>query len=309
MRELDSRAQSGIFFVIIECSRCKGTAIVTDRETGETVCSDCGLVLNDTSINMEQEWNAFTPVENDSRSRVGPGASYAVFDKGLSTNFRGYRDSSGKPLKMETLHTMIRLKRYDNSSRVNESWRRNLSIAMSELDRMSNELHLPSNLKERSAVLYRKVLKKDLVKGRSIDAFVAACIYVVCRESGLPRQLKEIAYSSKREQSEVAKSYRLLIKEMGLRLPVDDPSKFVSKIAAKLGISMETERKSVDIIQSARNLNGTSGKNPMGVAAVAIYKACLENDQKRTQKDVAYAAGISGVTLRNRFRDLEILFS
>ncbi|TFH13088.1 transcription initiation factor IIB [Candidatus Bathyarchaeota archaeon] len=299
----------GIFFVIKECSRCKGTAIVTDGETGETVCRGCGLVLNDNNFNMEPEWRDFSPGIDQSKSRVGMGASYAVFDKGLSTIFGGYRDSSGKPLKEETLHTMIRLRRYDNSSKVNESWRRNLSIAMGELDRMSNELHLPINLKERSAVLYRKVLKHELVKGRSIDAFVAACIHVAGRESGLPRQLKEIAYSSKRELCEVAKSYRFLIKEMGLRMPVDNPSKFVSKIASKLGVSMETECKSIDIIRSARNLNGTSGKNPMGVAAAALYMACLENDEKRAQKDVANAAGTTEVTLRNRLRDLEILFS
>lgn len=292
--------------MINECSRCKGTNIVTDRETGEMICRGCGLVHNN-NISMEPEWRDFE--EESSKSRVGPGASYAVFDKGLSTIFGGYRDSAGKPLKEEMLHTMIRLRRYDNRSKVNESWRRNLSIAMCELDRMSAELHLPSNLKESSAVLYRNVLKKDLVKGRSIDSFVAACIYVVCRESGLPRQLKEIAYSSKREHSEVARCYRFLIKEMGLRLPVDNPSKFVSKIASKLGVSMETECKSIDIIRSARSLNGTSGKNPNGVAAAALYWACLENDEKRTQKDVAYAAGTTEVTLRNRLRDLEILFS
>ena len=154
---------------------------------------------------------------------------------------------------------------------------------MGELDRMSSELHLPYNLKERSAVLYRKVLKQGLVKGRSIDAFAAACIYVVCLESGLPKQLKEIAYLSKREQSEVARSYRFLIREMGLRLPVDDPSKIVSKIASKLGVSTETECKSIDIIRSARNLNGTAGKNPMGVTAAVLFKAGLENDQKRSQ--------------------------
>jgi transcription initiation factor TFIIB len=290
-----------------ECDRCKGTNIVRDGENGETVCRDCGLVFNDISINMEQEWRDFG--EGPSRSRVGQGASYASFDKGLSTVFGVYRDSSGKLLKEETLQTMIRLKRFNNQSKVNESWSRNLSIAMGELNRMCDELHLPSNLKESSAVLYRKVLKKDLVRGRSIDAFVAACIYVVCREAGFPKPLKEIAYSSKREHSEVARYYRFIIKEMGLRLPVDDPSKFLSKIASKLGVSMETECRSNDIIQSARMLKGTSGKNPIGLAAAALYMASLENDEKRSQKEIAYAAGTTEITLRNRLRGLEMLFT
>ena len=103
--------------------------------------------------------------------------------------------------------------------------------------------------------------------------------------------------------------YRLIIREMDLRMPVDDPSKFVSKMASKLGVSVETEFKTIDIIRSARMLNGLSGKNPVGVAAAALYKACRENNERRAQKEVAFAAGTTEITIRNRLKDLDILFS
>ncbi len=47
------------------------------------------------------------------------------------------------------------------------------------------------------------------------------------------------------------------------------------------------------------------GKDPRGMAAAALYLACKINDVKATQKDIAYAAGTTEVTLRNRLRDLE----
>jgi transcription initiation factor TFIIB len=255
---------------------------------------------------MEPEWNGFSHVEQ-SKSRIGLGYSYAVYDKGLSTMFGGYRDATGKTLKDETLRTMTRLRMYDNRSKLTESWRRNLSNAMAVLDRMSDELHLPSVVKEKSAVLYRRILKKNLIKGRSIDVLVAACIYSVCRQSGRPRQLKEIVFSSRREQNEVAKYYRFVVNEMGLKMPVDSPIKFVSKIASKLEVSMVSEHRAVEILLSAQRLKGISGKNPVGIAAAALFIACQENNEMRDQKNVAMAAGTSSLTLRTRLRDLELL--
>jgi transcription initiation factor TFIIB len=292
-----------------QCSQCKGTHIIIDREAGEEICGNCGFVLNETQISMSPEWRSFSMQEKQTRSRTGLGTSFVMYDKGLSTVLTGFRDGTGKKLNEETMRTMSRLRRYDNRSKIQETWRRNLSIAMAELDRMGDALHIPNNIKERSAIMYRKALKKDFIRGRSIDAFVAACIYAVCRQSGLPRQLKEISELSKREHSEVARSYRFLIREMGLRMPVDDPFKFIPKMASRLGLRVETEHRAIEILRSVKDLHGLSGKDPKGVAAAALYKACLEKNDKRVQKQVAMAAGTTEVTLRNRLRGFETLFA
>lgn len=292
-----------------QCSGCMGTNTIIDMEAGEEICGNCGLVLSDTQVSNDPEWRAFSFKEKQTRSRTGLGTSYAIYDKGLSTVFGGNRDASGKLLNEKTLLTMRRLTRQDNRSKVNETRRRNLSIAMAELDRMSEALHLPNNLKERSALLYRKALKMDLIRGRSIDAFVAASVYAVCRQSGLPRQLKEVSTLSKREHSEVARSYRFLVRAMELRMPVDGPLKYIPRMASSLGLRMETEHRAIDILRSAKELRGLSGKDPKGVAAAAIYYACNETEDKRVQKVIAQAAGTSEVTLRNRLRGLKVLFA
>jgi len=42
-----------------------------------------------------------------------------------------------------------------------------------------------------------------------------------------------------------------------------------------------------------------------GLAAAALYIACLQSDEKKTQKDIAEAAGVTEVTVRNRYKTLK----
>lgn len=274
---------------------------------GEDVCGSCGLVVQGTILNTGPEWRAFNTAENKSRARTGHAPSYTLYDKGLSTVFRPDKDANGNRLDNETRIKMTRLRRFDNRTKLDETWQRNLSISMSELDRMCTHLHIPKNVKERAALVYRKALKKDLLRGRSIDGFVAASLYAACRQLKIPRPLKELSEISTRDHQEIARTYRLLIKELNLRMPVDDPMKFVPGIASKLKLTQRTERHAIDILMEAQKRQGLTGKDPRGLAAAALYKACIETDEKRIQKDVAEAAGTTEVTLRNRLRGIESL--
>lgn len=293
----------------MNCSNCGNDHIISDFDSGEEICASCGLVISSNQINTGPEWRAFNVQESKSRSRTGLGLTYSLYDKGLSTVFRGDKDANGNQLNDETRMMMSRLRRYDNRSKFDETWRRNLSIAMAELDRMSTVLHIPPTLKEKSAVLYRKALKKDLIRGRSIDSFVAACIYAACRMSEVPRPLKDITRASTRDHSEVARTYRLLIREMELKMPLDSPLKFIPGIASKLKVGRNTEQMAIDILRRAQKRNGLSGKDPRGLAAAALYMASNENGEKRIQKAVAMAAGTTEVTLRNRLRGIQVILA
>jgi len=286
------------------CPSCGGTRIVSDRVTGEKVCAQCGMVVTDTVLDTGPEYRVFNLQEED-RRRTGTGYSYTLYDKGLSTVIKGDRDAQGNKLDYETQRQMKRLQRQDNRSKVNETQTRNLSIAMGELDRMSSELHLPKSVKEQAALVYRRALKKDLIRGRSIDAFVAASVYAACRVLKVPRPLKVITAASTREHSEVAMTYRLLLKELRIRPPVDGPYKFVPSIASKLNVRQPTEMLAVEILRKVGEKKGLTGKDPRGLAAAALYMACQENNDRRVQRLIAEAAGTTEVTLRNRYRGLK----
>jgi len=287
------------------CPICGGTKIVSDKNSGEHVCGTCGMVLNETLVDPGPEYRVFSLAESEDRRRTGTGYSYSIYDKGLSTVIKGDRDARGNKLDYETQRRMRRLRRQDNRSKVNETHARNLSIAMAELDRMATELHLPKNVKEGAALIYRKCLKEDLIRGRSIDAFVAASIYASCRLEKVPRPLKRVSKLSTREHSEVAMTYRLMLRELNLKPPVDGPFKFVPSIASKLKVKQGTERLAVEILRKGDEAKELMGKDSRGLAAAALYMACQRNDDRRVQREIAEAAGTTEVTLRNRYKGLK----
>ncbi len=285
-----------------KCPECGNTSFISDAEAGEVVCPKCGLVMGDMPPDMGADWSIY-----DDRIKGTMRASFdlpPLIGQGMATTFRGDKDFSGRQLDGKTMLRMSRLRCYDNRSKMGETWRRNLSIAMNELDRVVTFLRLPMNVRREAANCYRKALKADLVRGRSIDAFVAASVYVACRTLGTPRPLSAIVDASTRELDEVSRTYRLMLRELGLRMPIDSPAKFVPSIAAKLSASRVVEGRAIGILREATGRKRLSGKEPRGLAAAALYMASLELKEHHTQRAVARASGTTEVTLRNRLRGL-----
>jgi transcription initiation factor TFIIB len=215
------------------------------------------------------------------------------------------RDAFGRKIPLKTKLQMLRLRKWQIRSRVHSSVDRNLAQAMAELDRLTDKLHIPPSIKEKAAVIYRKALDKGLVRGRSISAIAAASLYAACRSSQTPRTLRELAVHSPIEKKDIARCYRLLLRELNLRMPIPAASLRVPKIAAKVNVGEKTQQAAVEILREAERLKTTAGKDPMGLAAAALYIACVMNDEKRTQKMIADAAGVTEVTIRNRYKGLK----
>ena len=290
-----------------KCPECASKNLVHDYDTGETICGDCGLVLYEQMLDKGPEWRAFTLEEKASRSRVGMPASYSIHDKGLSTTISQVdRDAFGRKLPLSTRLQMWRLRKWQIRSRVHSSFDRNLAQAMAELERLSGKVNISPPIKEKAAVVYRKALDKGLVRGRSINAIIAAALYAACRKSGASRTLREIAEASLVDKKDVARCYRLLLQELDFHMPVADPLTYVSKIAEKNGISGKSQGAAIAILGEARRKRFAAGKDPMGLAAAALYIACVQNSEKITQKDIAEAAGVTEVTIRNRYKALKV---
>jgi transcription initiation factor TFIIB len=289
-----------------DCPECSSKNLIHDSDTGETICGDCGLVLYEQMLDKGPEWRAFTQQEKASRSRVGMPTSYSIHDKGLSTTISQIdRDAFGRKLPQSTRLQMWRLRKWQIRSRVHSSTDRNLAQAMSELERLSSKVNISPPIREKAALVYRKALDRGLVRGRSINAIAAAALYAACRKSGSPKALREIAEASLVDKKDVARCYRLLLQELDFRMPVSDPLTYVSKIAEKNGVTGKTQGAAIAILRNAKQRRFSAGKDPMGMAAAALYIACLQNGEKITQKDIAEAAGVTEVTVRNRYKTLK----
>jgi len=292
------------------CPRCGKGTLVTDTNTGENCCGKCGYVLTDQPMESEPEWRSFSKEEHEGRSRTGVPTSLAMHDMGLATIIGPTdRDATGKPLSASMRSTIERLRTWDSRSQVHEPIDRNFRQAFSELDRLKDKLAVGDAVIEKAAYIYRKALDKGLVRGRSISALIAASLYAACRDTETPRTLKDVGHSSNIKRKDIARCYRLLLRELGLRMPVVDPIKCIARIASKAGLSEKTKREATKILKTAEEIKISAGKDPMGLAAAALYVACVTNGENKTQRDVAEAAGVTEVTIRNRYKGLKISLS
>ncbi|SDQ29159.1 transcription initiation factor IIB [Natronobacterium texcoconense] len=288
----------------LACPECAGNLVVDD-EHGETVCEDCGLVVEEDSVDRGPEWRAFDAAEKNEKSRVGAPTTNTMHDKGLSTNIDWRnKDAYGNSLGSRQREKMQRLRKWNERFRTRDSKERNLKQALGEIDRMASALGLPNNVRETASVIYRRALDEDLLPGRSIEGVSTSCVYAAARQAGVPRSLDEIADVSRVEKNEIARTYRYVVRELGLEVQPADPESYVPRFASGLDLSDEAEHRARALLQNAKEKGVHSGKSPVGLAAAAVYAAALLTNEKTTQAAVSDVADISEVTIRNRYHEL-----
>lgn len=290
------------------CKTCSQSSyIITDPESGEIICTGCGTVnSNDKAFQQSTpEWRAFDYEETRERSRVGMPMTLTRHDKGLSTVIgRPDKDSSGKGLDDSMRSMMQRLRTWDHRIQVRSSTDRNLANAFQRLETLRGKLGLPDNVIEKAAYIYRKVQQQGMVKGRTIAVTLAASVYVASREAGVPRTLAEIASLSNTSLKELSRTYRLIVLNLDLKVPMVDPVKCLGKIANKMEVTEKTKRHAVSYMHNVMTSGIAAGKDPMGLAGAVLYLSCIHSDEHRTQSHVAAASGVTEVTLRNRCKEL-----
>ncbi|MCL9815058.1 transcription initiation factor IIB [Natranaeroarchaeum aerophilus] len=286
------------------CPECGGD-ILADEEHGETVCEECGLVIEEDSIDRGPEWRAFDSAEKDQKSRVGAPTTKMMHDDGLSTNIGWQnKDAYGNQLSSSQREKMQRLRTWNERFRTRDSKERNLKQALGEIDRMASALGLPEDVRETASVIYRRALNEDLLPGRSIEGVATASLYAAARQTGTPRSIDEVATVSRIDEMEFKRTYRYIVRELNLEIQPADPEQYVGRFASELGISDEAEHRARELLQNAKEQSIHSGKSPVGLAAAAVYAAPLLCNESVTQSEVSDVTDISEVTIRNRYKEL-----
>lgn len=278
--------------------------MISDPESGETVCGNCGQVLSDKTMETRAEWRDFG-AETTHRARAGDPTSLARHDMGLATVIgRENTDARGAPLSATVRSVIDRWRTWDSRGRSHSSSDRNLQQAFNELNRLKAKLNLSSVMVEKTAYIYRKSNERQLARGRSISSLMGACIYISCRELESSLSLRDIAERINVKRKDLARMYRIVLTELDLKMPLLDPVRCIIKIASKAGLSEKTKRQAIRIMDDAAKKGKRGGKNPMGFAASILYMTCLINGEHINQRTLAEAAGVTEVTIRNRLKDL-----
>ncbi|MBS7288355.1 MAG: transcription initiation factor IIB [Candidatus Freyarchaeota archaeon] len=287
------------------CPNCGSKNIINDYIRGETTCSDCGYVIDNLMIDAGPEWRAFTAEEKRDRSRVGSPLTLRMPDRGLSTTIsRSDRDAYGRKISPRRRAQIYRIRKWQVRTRVHSSADRNLAQAMPELNRIASQIGVPKEIRETAAFIYRRALESGLVRGRSIESMVAASVYLACREHKVPRPLDEIEHTARVNRKELAHCIRLILRGLQLKSPRPNAADFIPRFATELKLSAKARTKALEILNKAKELGLTGGKDPTGLAAAALYIAGILTGERRAQREIAEVAHVTEVTIRNRYKEL-----
>ncbi len=287
------------------CMSCGGTSFTEDNVRGESVCTSCGLVVSEHTIDNGPEWRAFTSEERNARARTGAPMTLTIADRGLSTVIDWQnRDASGRALSSSTRAAIYRMRKWHIRSRLHSSQHRNLGIAMSEMERLSSQLGVPHDVRETAAMMYRKALAKRLVRGRSIESVVAASAYLACRIHRIPRRLDEVVAETNVSRKQIGYAVRLIVSRVNINVPLASARDLIPRLSADLFLEGRTVKKATEIIRNAEERFVTIGKDPGGIAGAALYIAGILEEDRRTQREIAKVSRVTEVTIRNRYKDL-----
>ena len=280
------------------CPECDG---VVRTITQETLCEDCGLILDEQRVDRGPEWRPFDAAE---RERTGAPLTERRHDRGLSTEIGRKRDGRGKTLPGRKRKQLSRLRRQQSRATWQSTADRNLAHGLGEVRRIAGEMDLADSIVEQACALFRRAQGESLLLGRSVEAMAGAAVYAICRMNGLPRTCGDVAALARVSNERVEHAYSVLNRDLSLPSVPVPPGAYIPGLASRVGLSEGTRRQAADVTEQAQERGLTNGKHPAGVAAAALYLVAEAHVEGVTQAELADAADVSTVTLRARWAEL-----
>ncbi len=306
--QMDEEEEASPSFVDADyqgCSHCGASPdnVKVNEIRGERYCDKCGAVLEENMIDHREPTRRFSKDDPSvDNSHHGAPTSILFPDKGLTTTFNAWEGKTENRLQNYIL------KRTNKQTVTNKE--RNLAVALSDLARIISRMGLPKTVHFEAANIYRKAVDEQLIRGRSIEGVVAASLYASCRLCGVPRTLDEIAEGTRTGRKEIARNWTTLRKRLPQLKRIRNPSPelFLERFGNQLGLTIQTTQRAKNLLKVCFEGGIDQGKNPVGIVAACIYIACNEQEERRTQRQIAKALNITEVTIRNRYKEaLEVM--
>ena len=285
------------------CIECGKKSIVEDFDTKEKSCSGCGAVVDEPNIDYATDETK----KEGSGGRTGPQED-PMMQMGTMISQTG-KDASGKQVKAtyvengKTKNYLYGITTQDKRSK--SKGRKTIIKANNEITRLCNELKINEEIKQRGAEIFRDVKKEKMTAGRDALVLSAACLYLACRESGQSKTIKDFMRQCNCKTTIFIRYFRTIQKTFEIQTEIMSPKKYISQIASKTEppISTIIERIACDVVDQ---LKDKAGKDPVGLAAAALCYVCRsKNKDQPTLRNIALAASVNEVTVRNRIKDIE----
>ncbi|UHQ98944.1 transcription initiation factor IIB family protein (plasmid) [Natrinema zhouii] len=289
----------GVQTTTTTCPDCGGNVRTTDRET---VCEDCGLILEVTQLDRGPDWGRHD--EQGSKRRTGAPLTPTRHDRGLSTEIGYTQDGHGNTLSSTKRRQLNRLRREQSRAQWQSKAERNLAYGLGEIRRIVASLGLAQSIRDQACSLFRTAQSEQLCRGRSLEAVAAASVYATTRCNGLGRLRAEVAVCARCDKQRLTNAYTAMNVELELPTQPISATDRIPQLATKLEVPDQVRRRALELAQTARERGLTIGCRPSGVAAGCLYLAAQRVGFCLSQQRIADIAGTSPNTLRSRRDEL-----
>lgn len=281
-----------------KCNRCKGDLVSTDIEI---VCGKCGVVADDKIADNSIDYDNMGIGTNS--GRTGQPANPMYKDGIASEISQTGKDASGRKLWGENKSMMNRIIMWDKRGKSKGAKTRNM--ANLEITRIAEVLCISEQTKQRGAEIFRECEELKMIRGRATKVFSAACLYAACRENGLSKTLRDFTKVGLIRRQDLGAYYRLIIQVCDIKPKVMSPTSYISRIASNANppLSVVVQKHAIKLLEKLND--SRAGKDPIALAAAALYYVCKLKNMEHTQRILGLAAGISEVTIRNRINDMK----
>jgi len=260
-------------------------------------------VVGDRIIDVGSEWRTFAnDKESTDMTRVGAAEDPTMDGNDLSTvigratGAAGF-DANGNPLY-----------RNRNTESASDKAKRK---ANREIKEMAERLSADQSIINSAYHIYHTVQKNKIIKGRSSNAIIAACMFIACRQQSCPRTFKEISAVSNNGTTikDIGRCYKIIRKT--LVSTNENSSGFSSSSAdlivrfcSKLDYPKEVRKLADHIVGKASDIQTLTGRSPNSLAAASIYLAAdlLGIGNLRTAEEIGKTCGAAENTIKQTIK-------
>ena len=275
----------------VECRYHPNANLIEDSRAGDMICSECGLIVGDRVIDVGSEWRTFSNDSlGDDRSRVGAQED-PLLGPDLSTVI-------GPSKQGQTSYTMRNHNQHKNISQTA------LRKSFANISNIADRINIPNTITMRAKHLFKMVYEKKTLSGRSHDAIGAACIYIACRQEGVPRSFNEIVGASGVSKVKIGRCFQRILKEFDINMDIINTDDFMERFCRNLNLSNTFGKVALCIAKATSSLDIAPGRSPISIVAASIYMAnkVSENYEKRSMKEIADVAGVTKDTISHSYK-------
>ncbi|KAI6095419.1 cyclin-like protein [Pisolithus croceorrhizus] len=288
------------------CPDCRdpNPNIVEEYGSGDLVCGGCGLVLGDRIVDTRSEWRTFANDEGDDPSRVGAASDPLMEGMEQLDTVISFRDG-GSGVARE-------LQRAASRSQSSRS-ERNLLTAFRDIGSWCDQFSLPKTISDIAKQLYKRSDEEKLLRGKPLEAVIAACIFIACRQAHVPRTFREICNLTHVSKKTLGQCYKALEQAFNLSpgataqqhnvsSPTTGPENLLVRYCNHLDLPANVQSVCSDIIVAAREHGIADGRSPVSIAGGAIYFTCLLLGIPKPIREISAVAGVSEGTIKLVYR-------